>query len=69
MLNPGAVSIPFNAEKLAAIAQFSSENDPPLADVLIAATDKIYQKRVPAAVRQFIEREPPPPAKSQKERR
>ena len=69
MPNPGSITIPFNAQKLAAIAQFSSENDSPLADVLIATTDKIYLKRVPAAVRQFIEREPAPPAKSQKERR
>ena len=61
--------IPFNAQKLAAIAQFSGENDPPLIDVLTTAIDKVYQKRVPAAVRQFIEREPAPPAKSPKERK
>ena len=68
MPTPGTIAIPFNAQKLAAIAQFSGEKDPPLADVLTATTDKIYQKRVSAAVRQFIEREPAPPSKSRKER-
>ena len=68
MLNPGAITIPFNTQKLAAIAQFSGEKDPPLADALTDVIEKVYLKRVPNPVRQFIEREPAPPSKSRKER-
>ena len=68
MYNPGAITIPFNAQKLAAIEQFSGEKDPPLSDVLTATIEKTYLKRVPAAVRQFIERAPTPPPKPTKER-
>ena len=68
MPNLGAVTIPFNVQKLAAIVQFSSEKDMSLADVLTITIEKIYQKRVPAAVRQFIESETALLNKSPKER-
>ena len=42
MPNPGVIAIPFNVQKLAAIVQFSSEKDMPLADVLLA---QAYRER------------------------
>lgn len=66
MPNPGDIIIPFDPDKLAAVAQFSSVSDLSIADELTAAAEKIYQRRVPAPVRQFIEKRPAPPPKPKK---
>ena len=66
MPNPGDIIISFDPNKLAAVAQFSGANDPPIVEELTSAAEKIYQKRVPAPVRQFIENRPVPPSKTKK---
>lgn len=66
MSKPGEIIIQFDAGKLDAVRQFSGETDPPIEEELTAMAEKIYAKRVPVPVRQFIEKRPIAAAKTRK---
>lgn len=52
------ITIAVDSEKIHAISQFATENSPTVEDELTTAVDKLYQKTVPTAVRQYIDNMP-----------
>ncbi|MDL2274089.1 hypothetical protein LJC34_06070 [Oscillospiraceae bacterium OttesenSCG-928-G22] len=69
MPKPNEITVPYDPDKLKAIRKFTAEGDPPIEAELQAAADKLYLKRVPAAVRVFLgdgELLPTPPQKRRK---
>lgn len=50
-----SITISFPDDKLDAIRQFSEETDSAIETELTHTAEKVYRKRVPAAVRKFIE--------------
>lgn len=49
-----AVNLAFDDEKLAAIRMYMAKKDVDLEDELLSQLDKLYEKYVPANVRDFI---------------
>jgi hypothetical protein len=48
------LNIPYEEEKINAIRQFTDEEKPSIEQELTALIDRLYQKNVPAPVREFI---------------
>lgn len=57
------LNIPYEEDKIDAIRQFTAEGKPALESEIIALIDRLYQKNVPAPVREFIaaRADAPPP--------
>ena len=58
------LTLAFDAEKLAALRQYAAKKEVDIADELAEALEKMYEKHVPAAVREYLsERQPPSTAR------
>ena len=58
------VIISFDSEKLAALRQYSAKRTVSIEAELQDALERLYEKNVPAAVREYLaERVPPPPSR------
>jgi hypothetical protein len=61
--------IAVESEKLAALRQYAAKREVDITAELGDAVDKLYEKLVPAAVREYLaEREPPAPSRSNRSR-
>ena len=49
------LTIPYDAEKLTALRQYASKKDVSIDAELTDAVDKLYEKLIPQAVREYIE--------------
>lgn len=72
-MKKATVQISFDASKLAAIRQYMGKRDSQLEPELADAIQKIYEKTVPAPVREYIEAvaaedTPPRPARTNRPR-
>ena len=58
------LTIAVESEKLAALRQYAAKREVDINAELSDAVDKLYEKLVPAAVREYLaEREPPAPSR------
>ncbi|MDL2288335.1 hypothetical protein LJC32_03020 [Oscillospiraceae bacterium OttesenSCG-928-F05] len=69
MPKPNEIIIIYDADKLKAIRKFSADTDPSLELELQATAEKIYLRRVPAAVRVYLSDDAEPPAKLPRSRK
>ena len=58
------VVVPFDAEKLSALRQYAAKKEMSIEAELSDAIDRLYEKSVPAAVREYIENRPEPETSS-----
>ena len=59
------LTIAVESEKLAALRQYAAKREVDINAELSDAVDKLYEKLVPAAVREYLaEREPPAPSRT-----
>ena len=54
--------IPYDAEKLAALRQYATKKDVSIDTELTDSVDKLYEKLIPQAVREYIESRSEPTA-------
>ena len=66
MPKPGEILIPFDERKIDAMRKFPIGAAISFEDELLAATENIYKKRVPDAVRYLFGDEVPAPAKKRR---
>lgn len=58
------LTLTVDSEKLAALKQYAAKREVDIGAELREAIDKLYEKHVPAAVREYIaERDPPAPSR------
>lgn len=58
------LTLAVDSEKLAALRQYAAKRDVDIEAELREAVEKLYEKHVPSAVREYIaEREPPAPSR------
>ena len=66
MPKPGEILIPFDEQKIDAMRKFPIGATVSFEDELLAATENIYKKRVPDAVRYLFGDEVPAPVKKRR---
>lgn len=63
-MNISNLILAIDSEKLAALRQYAAKRDVNVEAEMQDAVEKLYEKHVPAAVREYIaEREPPAPSR------